>query len=118
VLDPVSKPIVRDGRPYRALRPLAIREAELFRIVLRGEVQVQGFRNRDVRTLLSSKTTDDRKARRRASGRVTRLLRLLRAHALMAKVPRTRYYRVTAKGLDVMPTALRLREIDRALLAA
>lgn len=118
VLDPVSKRIVRDGRPYRALRPLTAAEAELFRVVLRGEFQVQGFRNRDVRAVLAAKAPADAQQRRRLSGRITRLLRLLRAHALIAKVPTTRYYRVTAKGLDVMTMALRLREINRTALAA
>jgi hypothetical protein len=118
VFDPVSQPIVREGRPYRALRPLTRQETDVFRVVLRGEFQMQGFRNRDLRALLLDKNPDASKQPNKASSRVTRLLRLLRAHSLIAKVPSTRYYRVTGKGIDVMSAALRLREIDRSLLAA
>ena len=46
--------------------------------------------------------------RRKASGRITRYLRLLRAHGLIRKVSGTRYYRVTPKGHQVMTTALKL----------
>jgi predicted transcriptional regulator len=49
---------------------------------------------------------------------MTRLFRLLRAHGLIQKVSRTSYYRVTRKGTHVLSTALRLRELDLAALAA
>ena len=56
--------------------------------------------------------------RRKASGRITRYLRLLRAHGLIRKVSGTRYYRVTPKGHQVMTTALKLRQMDVSRLAA
>jgi predicted transcriptional regulator len=55
---------------------------------------------------------------RHISARTTRSIRLLRAHGLIRKVSGTRYYRVTEKGHHVMSTAIRLREIDVARLAA
>jgi hypothetical protein len=118
VLDPVSRRVVRDGRPYRALRPLTPEEADLFRAILRGEHFIQGFRNRDVRRALAPSDERDATLRRKASARTSRLLRLLRAHHLIKKVPRTSYYRVTELGQRVMTTALQLREIDVYALAA
>lgn len=118
LLDPLSSRIVRRGRPYRALRPLAPQDAELFRVVMSGKFLIQGFRNRDLREHLDLDTQKDPSARRRASARTTRRLRLLRAHRLIRKVSGTRYYRVTEKGHHVMTTALRLREIDVEKLAA
>jgi hypothetical protein len=118
LLDPVSRPVVREGRPYRPLRPISQEETEVFRVVLRGEFHIQGFRNNDLRRHLAPDADADAARRRQASGRITRLLRLLRAHGLIRKVSGTRYYRVTQKGNHVMSTALRLREIDVALLAA
>ena len=118
VLDPLSSRIVRRGRPYRALQPLAPQDAELFRVVMSGQFLIQGFRNKDLRAHLGLTGQTDPSARRRASARTTRWLRLLRAHRLIRKVSGTRYYRVTQKGHQAMTTALRLREIDVDTLAA
>jgi hypothetical protein len=117
-LDPVSRRITKDGRPYRPLRPVTPAEAALFRAVLNGQFLLQGFRNRQVRALLEPGAEADPRRRRQASGRVTRWLRLLRAHGLIRKVPTTRYYRITAKGQQLMTLALKLRDTDLAQLAA
>jgi len=118
LLDPVSKRIIRDGRPYRPLRPIQLEEARLFRILLDGKFFLQGFRNSDIRRGLYPADESRADTCRKASGRVTRLLRLLRAHGLIQKVSHTLYYRVTRRGQHIITTALRLREIDVALLAA
>jgi hypothetical protein len=118
VLDPVSRPIVRQGRPYRGLRPLTTTEAKLFQVLLDGRFALKGFRNRDVRQALGERPCKDKQSGRRVSGKATRWLRLLRAHGLIRKVPNTRSYRVTHKGIQVMTTALRLRQTDAETLAA
>jgi hypothetical protein len=114
LLDPVSRPVVQDGRRYRALRPITPEEALVFRTVLRGEHHVQGLRNRDLQPLFP----DSSSIPHRTSARVSRCLRRLRAHGLIHKVGHTRYYRVTPKGHQVMTTALAFRDTDIALLAA
>ena len=116
--DPVSKRITRKGRPYRALRPIDPEEARLFDVLLRGQFLVQGFRNRDVRQTLYPRDERLHDSRRKASGRTTRLLRLLRVHGLIRKVSHTFYYRITQKGHYLMTTALKLRQIDLRQLAA
>lgn len=93
-------------------------EAPLLRLVVRGEFLVRGSSNRDLRTFLVPHADTDPVRRRHASARVTRHLRLLRAHGLIKKVPRTHLYRVTTKGAAVMTTAIKFRETDIALLAA
>jgi hypothetical protein len=118
VLDPVSRRIVQEGRPYRALRPMSKEEAEAFKILLNGAFRLQGFRNPHVRKLLYPQAGPDRRDLRRASGRVTRFFRLLRAHGLIRKVSGTRYYRLTDKGTQLMTTANQLRQTDLGLLAA
>ncbi len=79
VLDPVSRRVVKEGRPYRALRPISEDEAGLFRVILRGEHLLQGFRNKDLRRFLAAQDEKDPARRHRSSGRITRQLRLLRA---------------------------------------
>ena len=111
LLDRVSQP-VKAKRQYRALRPISTEDASLFEVILHGEFALQGFRNRDLRQALAQsdlKTT---------SGRISRLLALLRAHKLIFKVSKTNYYRITRKGHQVMATALKFRQPDLALLAA
>jgi len=100
------------------LRPITPAEAKLFERLLRGDFLVQGFRNRDVRSLLTSETIDDRESLLRASGRATRWLRLFRAHGLIAKVGQTRYYRVNNAGQKLMTVVLKVRRLDLVDLAA
>jgi len=116
-LDPVSRRLVKEGRPYRALRPITPEEAAWFRILLSGAFRIQGFRNPQVRRLLFPTAERTATERQRASGRVTRLFRLLRAHGLIHKVSGRRYYRVTDKGTQVMTTALQIRDTNADQLA-
>ncbi len=120
LLDPVSERVTHDGRPYRGLRPISPQEAPVLRVVLRGEFRVHGFTNRDIRTaLLPDQPTDSNgTGQRQASARTTRHLRLLRAHGLIKKVPRTHTYRITPKGEAVISTAITFRDTDVALLVA
>ena len=118
LLDAVSRPVTRAKRPYRALRPVGRKDAAVFQAVLSGQFLLKGFTNRDLRERLGMRRTADEPSRRRQSARITRLLRLLRAHRLIRKVSGTRYYRVTAKGQRTMTAALKLRDADVAKLVA
>jgi hypothetical protein len=118
LLDPVTHRVTRDGRPFRPLRPISPDDAAVFRLVLQGQFCIQGIRNADLRRHLMPEAETTPWARRQASGRISRLLRLLRAHRLLRKVSGTRYYRVTATGHAVMTTALTFRDTNIAVLAA
>jgi hypothetical protein len=116
--DPVSRRIIRDGRPYRALRPIDPEEARLFSLLVDGKFLLQGFRKRDLRERLMPHVGKTPHERRRASSRISGLLRLLRAHALIRKVSTTPYYRVTPHGQHLMTTVLLLRELTVHAIAA
>ena len=118
VLDPLSKRVRKEGRPYRALRPIAPEDNDLFGAVMRGEHLLDGFRNRDIREAIAPGVKPGSKQGRTVIGRITRYLGLLRAHGLIRKVPRTQRYRITPKGHHAMTTALRLREMDVTKIAA
>jgi hypothetical protein len=118
LLDPVSVRVVRAGRPYRALRPISPQDTPLLQAIVRGEFLLRGFCNADLRHVLLPGVEHDREARPRAAGRVTRLIRLLRAHRIVHKTARTHYYRVSPHGQTVIATALAFRARDVALLAA
>jgi hypothetical protein len=117
LLDPVSQRVTLHQQTFRALRPISPDERPLLQTVARGEFAVHGFTNRDLRRHLYGPLADPT-ASRRCANRLTRQLRLLRAHRLIKKIPRTHRYRVTTKGHTVIATAIRFCETDIALLTA
>lgn len=108
LLAKVSRRVRWKGRSVRALRPSDPLDLELFRLLGSGQFALEGLRNRDVRKALHPRPTREKAETRRLSARATRLLRLLRAHGLVRKIPRTHRYQVTRKG----------REISAAVLAS
>ena len=101
--------IRRNGRSYRGFNPIAKLDLQLFSSVLRGEYSIMGFRNKDIRHGLFPQTKDP-KLLRRQSSRVSRLLKLLHVHKLIAKIPRSRRWRVTHIGYAIMGMFARLRQ--------
>jgi hypothetical protein len=110
LLDRASRPATYGARRRRALQPLSPQDQALFLAVLRGEHHLHGLRNRDVAQRLYGPAPSEPAERRRRSARVTRLIQLLRAHGLLAKIPRARRYRVTANGKRLLSTAIYLRD--------
>jgi hypothetical protein len=106
---PLCHRMVKDGRRYRALNPLGEEDARLLEFVGRGEHLITGFRNRDVRRCLYGERSKDVAVHRRQSGRVSRLLALLRAHGLIQKIPKTHRYQVTARGREQIAAILAAR---------
>jgi hypothetical protein len=110
LLDRATRPAAWRGRRKRASQPLAAADQALFLAVLRGEHRLRGFRNADLARPLDSRPTRDPAERRRRGARVTRQIQLLRAHGLVAKIPRTRRYRLTAQGEKLMSAAILVKE--------
>ena len=77
VLDPLSRPVRKDGRAYRPLRPIAPEDTQLFAAVLRGEHLLDGFRNRDLRAELAPEIKPRSKQGRALTARITRFMGLL-----------------------------------------
>jgi len=108
-LDRRCAPVLHQGRKRRALQPLGRDDQALFQSTLRGENAVRGFCNGELRQHLFGAKPGDLMERRRQCGRVSRRISLLRAHGLVAKVPRARRYFVTKTGHRFMSTAIHLR---------
>jgi hypothetical protein len=101
------------GRTRRALNPLTGGDSALLAAVNRAEFMVQGFRNRDLRALLfAEQAAGDAAEEKRRSTQVTRRLQLLRAHGLIAKVPKTQRYQVTAVGRTAITALLAARQAN------
>ncbi len=118
LVEKLCQPVRWKGKRVRALNPFSADDARLLETVNRGEFSVNGFRNRDLRVLLYSATPADPAEQRRQSAVVTRKLRLLRAHGLIRKVPKTHRYTLSKKGQTAITALLTARAADTAKLAA
>ena len=105
------------GRKVRALNPLAKEDAALLRAVNDPVHAVQGLRNRDLVRLLYAKPARTRCEQQRRSARVTRWIRLLRAHGILHKIPKTHRYQVSSRGRDAMTVLLAARNASTEMLA-
>src|SRR5437867_11101962 len=79
-----------------------------------GDHCLRCFTNKDIRARLAS-TPHLRNCGnepKKASAKISRILRRFRTHGLIAKIPRTRRWRVTIYGRRVMGKALYLRHHD------
>jgi hypothetical protein len=108
----VCRPAELGGRSVRPLQLLAENDARLLEAVNRGEFAINGFRNRDILPLLEGARSDDPVVAKRQAAKVTRQLRLLRAHRLIAKVPKTHRYVLTDSGRTVINAVLAARRAD------
>lgn len=133
--DKLCRPVQLGKRRHRGLRPFDPDEVRLLETVSRGEYEIAGFRNRDVRVALygasepagAATPTDPSRPvpcetavqRRRQASRVSRKLALLRAHGLIKKIPRTQRYLLTAAGRTAIASILAARNASpRQLMAA
>lgn len=112
VLDPVSRRLRVGKQKFRALKPVSRDDAALFAGIMHAEFLLHGFRNVDLRNQLFGQPTRDKSLAKRRAGKITRLLRLLAAHELIRKIPRSSRYRVTKSGIRVMGAALGIRKAE------
>jgi hypothetical protein len=118
LFDPISRRHCIQDRPYRPLRPIAPDEAARFAALLDGHTALHGCRSQDLRRALSPTEPTDPVTQKRLTGRASRLLRLYRAHGLIAKIARTHRYHVTPKGHQIMSAAIRFRNVSFSQLVA
>lgn len=105
--------VIRNKHRYRAINPWCDDDFKTLQFLARGELNINGLRNRDLRAWLYPDLNPlDKDAARRASRRVTRRIQLFRAHGLLKKVPRTTRYCLTAKGRKVATAILAASSVD------
>ena len=78
----------------------------LLEAVNRGEFLLNGFGNRDLRAHLYTTASTDSAEDRRRSAAVTRKLRMLPAHGLIQKVPKSHRYQVSERGRTIIAALL------------
>jgi len=100
-LNRISRPASDDNRTYRGFNLFHGDDLDLFRAIIRGEFNINGFRNRDLCRILLGKNP----------GQISRLIKRLHKHGLIRKVRQTYKYYLTSLGRRVIMIALKLREM-------
>jgi hypothetical protein len=122
LVEPLSKPVKEPGkkvdRKLRALNPWSKEDAALLLAISDPKWMVTGIRNRDLVAVLYKEQPQDPAEKRRRSARVTRLLRLLRAHGLLQKVPKTHRYQVSEQARTTIAALLAAGNANPASFAA
>jgi hypothetical protein len=116
LIHPLEKPAAWNGRRVRPLHPFSAPDSQLLAAVNHGEFVIQGFRNRDLQTLLYALPPEDPREARRRSGAISRKLRILRAHGLINKIPKTHRYQVTKAGRVAILALLAVQNASLAQL--
>jgi hypothetical protein len=122
-IDPLCRRTLAPGknphkRMVRGLNPVSPQDAALLQAVADPKFAVSGFRNRDLVQVLYPKSPADNQEKRRRSARVTRLLRLLRAHGLLHKVPKAHRYQMSTDARTLITAVLAARNANTESLVA
>jgi len=101
----IQKPVQWGGRRTRGLRPWG-EDQPLLKAINHGDFLINGFRNRNLQALLYDTEPDSPAECRRRSSTISRKLRMLRAHGIVQKIPRTHRYQVTDAGRTILLAVL------------
>lgn len=102
----ITRSVSWKGHRARALHPFSEGDSQLLKAISRAEFKINGLRNRDLQALLYPQARLLPNERRQRSNRVTRTLRLLQAHAILRRVPRTHRYVLTQLAQQIIPALL------------
>ena len=99
-LDKISHTVRDNSRNYKGFNFFDTSDLKLFITVARGEFNLRGFSNKDIRQYIDKN-----------SGQVSRLLKRLRNHGMIKKVGKSYRYYLTELGKQVTMTGLKLKEL-------
>jgi hypothetical protein len=105
----LSSHVIRGGCRFGGFNPVKEFDANLFKAVMDGDYVAFGFQNKDIRRHIFG-TSSFKKETARWSAMTSRLLKKLHAHGLVAKIQRSRRWRVTEKGWSIMSASIVIYE--------
>ncbi|MDZ7760092.1 MAG: hypothetical protein U5L00_07545 [Desulfovermiculus sp.] len=110
LIDEVISFRTENGRRFRALDPTG-KDRDLLQAIADPKIRISGLTNKMLLSTLSEKTFGSRRTQKQLSAKISRHLRLLRAHGIIRKLPKQNRYQLTLKGI-------RLTTVLNAFLAA
>jgi hypothetical protein len=111
LLKKISSPVFDNNKRFRALRPSDPSDLSLLTAVADGRFNLNGFRNRDLQTILFPARPSSNNEKRRRAAKISRLIRLLRAHHLVKRVPHSYRYLLTPLGKQLIPAIISIQTI-------
>ena len=111
----LTEPKREAGRSSAGFNPARRDDVRFFAAVLDGDHIARGFRNKDLRAALFGSQTQTNPQQSAAVGR---LVKRLHSRQLVAKIPRTRRWRVTESGRQLLSLAVQLYRQSWPELAA
>ena len=99
-LDKVTKKKRENNRNYKGFNLFADDDLSLLITVLRGEYNIYGFRNKDLRMRMPELNT----------GQISRLIKRLKVFGLIKKARKTYKYYLTKLGKEIVITAQKIKE--------
>jgi hypothetical protein len=96
----VTQRIEENKRGYRGFNFFDDNDLRIIRILTRGEFNIAGFRNKDLRHFLSEKNC----------AQISRILKRLRLHGIIKRATDSYKYYLTKMGKEVTIAALKIKE--------
>ena len=100
-LTKVTNRVVENNRPYKGFNFFDEEDVKSLEVIVRGEINIGGFRNKDLRKHLPGKSP----------GQVSRLLKRMRLHGIIKKAARGYKYYLTEIAREVVITILKIKEM-------
>lgn len=93
----------QNGKRFRGLDPLS-KDQDLLKAISSPECKISGLSNKMLREKLVETSFGKGYTDKQLSAKVSRALRLLRAHGIIKKLPRQNKYQLTLKGMKLTNT--------------
>jgi predicted transcriptional regulator len=106
----ITRPVVKSSCRFRALDPTG-KDLDILQAISHPSCKISGFTNTMLRENLAGKSSKTQQTEKQLSAKISRHLRMLRAHGLIRKLPNQNRYQLTLKGTQ-------LTNVVNAFLAA
>ena len=93
---------------FRGINPLRENDRRLLESVIDGKNHLHGFKSSDISRKVGIVLSNNPTERRKQSAKMYRMLKQPHAHSLIVKVPRSKRYRVSEKGMKIINTVMNM----------
>lgn len=100
-LDKVTKDVREKDRKYKGFNFFSAEDQKVFEVIARGEFNIRGMQNKNLRNLLPDKSTAS----------ISRIIKRLRTHGLIRKVKNSYKYYLTSLGKSVIVAGLKVKNM-------
>jgi hypothetical protein len=100
-LNKSAKNVTENNHTHKGFNFFSDDDQRIFLSIVRGEYNIRGFQNKDLRRGFAQKST----------GQMCRILKRLRVHGLIKKIVHSYKYHLTALGRRVVALGLKLKEL-------